>query len=282
MKQGVFNLLKAKRKTQHGMYLVDEDDNEVLLPNKYVPENLTYGEEISVFIYKDSEDRITATTIDPHVKLGEFAMLEVVQVNQTGAFMDWGLEKDLLVPFSEQVQRMKPGYSYPVYLYLDEKTDRLVATAKIDRYIVKEDITVEENDEVDLLICNSTELGINVIINNIHKGLIYDNEIFQALNEGDRIKGYIKKIRPDKKIDVSLYKLGYSAVEPNSEKIIQTLKSNDGFLNLTDKTDPIIILAKLEMSKKVFKKAIGSLYKKRLIRIEKDGIYLESNDTSKD
>lgn len=277
MKQGVTNQLVAKRRTLNGYYLVDDQDNEVLLPNKYVPSGLKPDDLISVFIYKDSEDRIIATTIEPFIKLNSFAMLEVVDMNPVGAFMDWGLEKELLVPYSEQVQRMKVGNMYPVYLYMDDKTDRLVGTCKIDRYLERENITVNKDQEVDLLICNPTEIGITVIINNIHKGLLYDNELFQAVSPGDRISGYIKNIRPDKKIDVTLQRQGYAGIEPNAEKIIQVLKDNNGFLNITDKSDPVIILARLEMSKKTFKKAIGALYKKRLIRIEDDGVYLVSN-----
>lgn len=274
MKQGEFNSLSAKRRTLNGYYLIDEDDNEVLLPNKYVPSGMVAGDKISVFVYRDSEDRLIATNLVPNIMLNEFAVMEVIDVNPVGAFMDWGLEKDLLVPFSEQVQRMNIGGSYPIYLYLDDKTDRLVGTGKIDRYLERDDITVIVDQEVDLLICNSTDLGINVIINNIHRGLLYDNELFQAVSPGERLKGFVKNVRPDNKIDVSLQKQGYANVEPNSEKILQKLKDNDGFLNLTDKSDPVIILAKLEMSKKVFKKAIGSLYKQKLIRLEEDGIYL--------
>lgn len=274
MKQGEFNLLKAKRRTLNGYYLVDEDDTEVLLPNKYVPNGMKPDDEISAFIFKDSEDRITATTITPYILLNEFAVLEVVDVNPVGAFLDWGMEKDLMVPYSEQASKMVVGKSYPVYMYLDEKTQRLVATSKTNRIIDKDNVTVDEGDEVELLICNPTDLGINVIINNVHNGLLYDNELFQAVTTGERIKGYVKKIRPDNKIDVSLQKQGYGNVEPNSKKVLEKLADNNGFLNLTDKSDPVIILAKLEMSKKIFKKSIGSLYKQKLIRIEKDGIYL--------
>ncbi len=274
MKPGIFNTLKAKRRTLNGYYLIDEDENEVLLPNKYVPGGMKPGDQISVFIYKDSEDRLISTTITPKILLNEFAVLEVIEMNEVGAFMDWGLEKDLLVPYSEQIERMRTGRSYPVYLYFDDKTQRLVGTCKIGRYLNNDEITVEKNQEVELLICNPTEIGINVIINNIHKGLLYDNEIFQAVSPGERISGYIKNIRGDKKIDVSLQKQGYGNIEPNARKILDKLKKGNGFLNLTDKTDPVVILAKLEMSKKVFKKSIGSLYKQKLIRIEKDGIYL--------
>jgi len=276
MKIGEFNLLSAKRRTLNGYYLIDNENTEILLPNKYVPTGMKPGDEISVFVFKDSEDRLTATTEQPYVLLNEFAVLEVVDVNPIGAFLDWGLEKDLLVPYSEQASKMKVGSSYPVYLYLDEKTQRLAATSKTNRVLEKNEISVKEGEEVDLLICNSTDIGINVIINNIHEGLLYDNELFQAVTPGERITGYIKNIRPDNKIDVSLQKQGYSNVEPNTKKILDSLKDNNGFLNLTDKSDPIVILAKLEMSKKTFKKAIGSLYKQKLIRIEDDGIYLIS------
>jgi len=274
MNQGETNLLTAKRRTLNGYYLVDEEDVEVLLPNKYVPSGMKPGDEISVFIYKDSEDRVIATTIKPFILLNEFAVLDVVDVNSVGAFLDWGLEKDLLVPYSEQSPKMQVGNSYPVYLYLDEKTQRLVASGRINKFLELEEITVNNGDEVELLICNTTDLGINVIINNLHIGLLYDNELFQAVTPGDILSGYIKNVRPDNKIDVSLQKQGYVNVEPNAQKILQKLKDNDGFLNITDKSDPIIILAKLEMSKKTFKKAIGSLYKQKIIRIEKDGIYL--------
>jgi uncharacterized protein len=274
MNPGIFNTLTAKRRTLNGYYLVDSDENEVLLPNKYVPGGMKVDDEISVFIYKDSEDRLIATTIVPKVLLNEFAVLEVVDMNNVGAFMDWGLEKDLLVPFSEQVERMKTGWSYPIYLLFDDKTQRLVGTGKTNRYLNNNDLTVEKDQEVEMLICNTTDIGINVIINNIHKGLLYDNEIFQAVSPGERVTGYIKNIRDDNKIDVSLQKQGYGNIEPNSKKIIEKLQESNGFLNLTDKADPIVILAKLEMSKKVFKKSIGALYKQKLIRIEQDGIYL--------
>ncbi len=274
MEQGKVNVLTASRSTQNGVYLVDHEGAEVLLPNKYVPKGFKKDDSISVFIYKDSEDRIIATTLEPHIKLGEFAMLEVLAVNTIGAFMDWGLEKDLLVPYSEQTGKMHKGRLYPVYLYLDDKTDRLVGTTKVDRYLERDDITVERGDKVDLLICDTTDLGINVIINNIHRGLLYDNELFQAVIPGERITGYIKNVRPDKKIDVSLQKIGYGAVKPGSVKIMEALKENNGYLNLTDKSDPVVIQAKLEMSKKMFKKSVGMLYKKKVIRLEDDGIYL--------
>ncbi|MBL6944956.1 MAG: GntR family transcriptional regulator, partial [Bacteroidales bacterium] len=220
MKIGEFNLLAAKRRTLNGYYLVDNKDVEVLLPNKYVPAGMKPDDEISVFIFKDSEDRLTATTIEPKILLNEFAFLKVVDVNPVGAFLDWGLEKDLLVPYSEQSEKMKVGSSYPVYLYLDEKTQRLAASGKINKFLEKDEITVEKDQEVELLICNSTDLGINVIINDVHNGLLYDNELFQAVIPGERVIGYVKNIRPDNKIDVSLQKQGYINVEPNAKKIL--------------------------------------------------------------
>lgn len=282
MKQGIFNKLVVNRRTTQGYYLIDTEENEVLLPNKYIPHDLKPGDTISVFVYKDSEDRIIATTLTPKILLNEFAVLEAIDINNIGAFLDWGLEKDLMVPFSEQIQRMSVGTKYPVYLYLDDKTDRLVATAKIDKYLEHDNITVSTFEQVDLLICNPTEIGINVIINSIHHGLLYDNELFQAVSTGEIVKGYVKQIRPDKKIDVMLQMPGYGNIEPNSQKIMEKLEENDGFLNLTDKSDPIVILAKLEMSKKTFKKSVGLLYKKHLIRIEDDGIYLTKNQSNKE
>ncbi len=277
MELGKINELTASRIEQQGCYLKDSTDKEVLLPNKYVPEDLKIGDLIEVFVYTDSEDRPIATTLQPNIMVGEFAMLEAIVVNEIGAFMDWGLEKDLLVPYSEQKTRVHKGNIYPVYMYVDTKSNRLVGTTKIDRFLEKENIDLIRGEEVDLLICDQTDLGVNVIINDKFRGLLYDNELFQAVNPGDRLKGYIKNIRDDKKIDVSLQKIGYGAVKPGANKIVEALEQNNGFLNLTDKSDPILILAKLEMSKKMFKKSVGMLYKQKKIRIEDDGIYLVEN-----
>ena len=274
MEIGKFNDLIAARDTEQGYYLKDSEGKEVLLPNKYVPKDFKVGDEISVFVYTDSEDRIVATTLEPNVIVGEFAVLEALEVNKTGAFMDWGLEKDLLVPYSEQRTRIQKGNLYPVYMYLDEKTNRLVGTTKIDKYLERENIALERGEEVELLICDQTDIGINVIINDTYRGLLYDNELFQAVSAGDRLPGFIKNIRPDKKIDVSLQKIGYGSVKPGAKKILDKLTENGGFLNLTDNSDPVIILAKLEMSKKLFKKSVGMLYKQKKIKIEEDGIYL--------
>ncbi len=273
---GKYNKLKAIRLTPPGMYLAEEGNEEevVLLPHKYIPSTLKVEDEVSVFIYRDSEDRLVATTLTPKILLHEIACLEVKDVNDHGAFLDWGLEKDLLVPYREQQKKMRPGEKYLVYLYLDSDTDRLAATSKIDRFLEWEDLTVRIGDQVDLLIGEATDLGVNVIINNIHKGLIYQNEIFKKVAPGDKTTGYIKDIRDDGKIDVSFQIQGYRNIDPSAELILEKLKANKGFLKLNDSSDPQDIMHKLQMSKKTFKKAIGSLFRQRLIAIEEDGIYL--------
>lgn len=271
---GVKNTLRILRGTSVGMYLGDEDGNDVLLPKKYIPDDVIVGDDIDVFIYKDSEDRIIATTLEPKVKLNEFAYLQVMAVTGIGAFLEWGLEKDLFVPFKEQNRKLEVGDWSAVYLYLDEETERLVGSCKVNKFFNKENIELEDGEEVDLLVFEETNLGLNVIINQKYKGLIYENEIFQRIKLGSKVKGFVKQIREDNRIDVSLQKQGYANIEPNAEHIMEKLKANNGFLDLTDKSDANYIMYQLEMSKKTYKKAIGSLYKQRLIRIEEDGIYL--------
>lgn len=272
---GKYNKLRTIRHTPPGAYLGKDNEEEVvLLPNKYVPQDLKEGQEIDVFIYKDSMDDIIATTLEPKIKLNEFGCLEVKDINSYGAFLDWGLEKDLMVPYSEQRKTMRVGEYYLVYMFLDKVTERLAATTKIDRFLEKENLTVEVGDKVEILIGESTEMGITVIINNLHKGLIYHNEVFKKVFPGDRTVGYIKEIREDKKIDVSLNPQGYANLDPSADFVLEKLKNSGGFLYLNDKSEPDDIMHKLEMSKKTFKKAIGILYKKRLISIEEDGIRL--------
>ncbi|RMG87178.1 MAG: GntR family transcriptional regulator [Bacteroidetes bacterium] len=272
---GKYNVLKSVRLSDYGMYLADEEGQEVLLPNKYVPEDMLIGDEIEVFVYNDSEDRPVATTRKPRLIRGEFGYLKVREVNPVGAFLDWGLEKDLLVPFREQKKDMVAGRSYLVYLYLDEKTNRLVATAKIGRYFETEHIDVREGDEVRLLIAERTDLGVNVIVNNRYRGLIFNDSIHKPLRPGQKTTGWVKQVRPDKKLDITLQPQGYKqVVEPNAQHILEQLHFFNGYLDLNDKSDPAEIAERLHMSKKVFKKAIGALYKQRLIRIERDGIYL--------
>lgn len=274
MKIGQFNTLTIDRDTKVGLFLTDGKD-DVLLPNKYVPKVFEIGEEITVFVYLDHEERPVATTLVPHIFLNEFALLRVNYINQIGAFMDWGMEKDILVPFKEQARPMEKGKRYLVYLYMDEKTNRLVASSKSNQFLDNENITVENNEEVDLIISHITDIGINVIINQKHKGLVYKDEVYDdAIRTGDKMKGYIKNVRPDGKIDVSLHKLGFENIEPNSEIILNELRASRGFLRLNDNSHPEDIKTVLKMSKKTFKKAIGHLYKEKLIEIKDDGIYL--------
>lgn len=273
---GEYNELKAKRSTDNGWYLVDEEDNEVLLPNKYVPENFKEEDEIKVFLYKDSEDRIVATTETPKVVVNEFACLQVKQVNKYGAFLDWGLEKDLMVPFSEQRDKMQEGESYVVRLVHDTKSDRLFASTKLNKYLVKDHMIVATGDEVEAIIVDESDLGYQAIIEDAHLGLLYRSETFRTLEVGDRLNVYVKKIREDGKIDLSLEQEGIGKIEPSAQKILDKLKESDGFLELHDKSHPVLIAETLGMSKKTFKKAIGNLYKKRLILLEKKGIRLNS------
>lgn len=271
---GIKNTLRILRGTGVGMFLGDDEGNDVLLPKKYVPEDAIVGDDIEVFIYRDSEDRIIATNLEPKIQLNQFACLQVKSVTAIGAFLDWGLEKDLFVPFREQNKKMEEGRWYAVYLYLDEETDRLVASCKVNRYFEKENIDLQIGQEVDLLIFEETDLGLNAIINNKYKGLIYENEIFQRIKIGTRTKGFVKNIRDDNRVDLSLQKQGYANVEPNAQRILEKLKANNGFLDLTDKSDANYVMYQLEMSKKTFKKAVGALYRQKIIRIEEDGIYL--------
>jgi len=270
---GKYNTLKIDRETKVGLFLTD-GNADILLPNKYVPEQYEIGDEIAVFVYLDHEERPVATTLEPYIFLNEFALLRVNYTNKFGAFMNWGMEKDLFVPFKEQARPMEQGKRYLVYMYIDEKTGRLVASSKTNQFLDNKEITLEKGEEVDLIISHITEVGINVIINEKHKGLLYKNEVYDDLRTGDRIIGYIKNIRPDGKIDVSATKLGFEKLEPSSQYILDELKASRGFLRLNDDSHPEDIKTVLKMSKKTFKKAIGVLYKQKLIEIKEDGIYL--------
>lgn len=278
MKLGQYNELNAARVTANGFYLEDEEGNEVLLPNNYVDENLAIGDSIEVFVYKDSEDRVVATTEHPELTLHEFAYLEVKSVEHFGAFVDWGLLKDLLVPKREQAVDLVKGRSYVVYMFIDKETDRLVGSTKINRALSQEDIEVEEGEQVELLVYASTDLGFKVVVNQKHEGLIYHNEVFQQVRVGDRLRGYVKKVREDNKIDITLQKEGYAKVESSSDVILIKLKNKGGFIPLNDKSDPQDITDTFAMSKKTFKKAIGGLYRERLITIEPDGIHLVKSE----
>ncbi|MEW4924132.1 S1-like domain-containing RNA-binding protein [Algibacter sp. 2305UL17-15] len=274
MELGQINTLEILRETDHGMYLVDDDDHQVLLPNRYVPKEFKIWDKLDVFVYLDNEERLVASTDMPYIKKDEFALLRCNQVTDFGAFLDWGMVKELFCPFMEQAFKMKPGGWYLVYCYLDEKTERLVASSKTNRFLDNRELTVKEFEEVDLIVSHPSDLGWNVIVNKKHTGLIFKDNIFKDISVGDKMKGIVKKIRPGNKLDIVLEKIGYRNIEPNSERILQELQDNNGFINLTDKSNPEAIKNKLQMSKKSFKKAVGSLYRERQIEIKQDGIYL--------
>ncbi len=274
IKLGDYNTLTILRETSVGLFLGDDEGTDVLLPNKYVPKSYEIGDELEVFCYLDHEERPIVTTLEPYIIRDTFELLRVVEVNNIGAFMDWGLEKHLLVPFSEQRNKMQAGHWYVVRCYLDEKSERLVASNKHDKFLSNENLTVNVLEEVDLIVTRHTDLGWEVIINNCHKGLAFTSDIYQKIAIGDKLVGYIKNIRPDHKIDVSLQPLGYMGLEPMANAIYERLKAAGGYLRLHDKSSPEDIREVLQMSKKAYKKGIGTLYKERKIEIKDDGIYL--------
>lgn len=273
---GKYHHLTVLRDTSVGMFLGDLKGNEILLPIKYIPEGLEVDGSIDVFVYKDSEDRPIATTLKPLALPGEFAVLTVNDVSSFGAFLEMGLEKELLVPYKEQNQNLVVGRQVLVYVYLDEVTNRLVASCKTNKFVKRDSIDLEENEEVDLLIGPRTDLGINVIINNTYAGLIYENEVFEKVRLGDKKKGYIYKLREDDKIDVRLQPTGYENIDSFEQKLLDSLKANGGKLPIGDKSAPERIYELVQMSKKNFKKSVGSLYKKRLITVEPTAIQLTS------
>ena len=270
---GVYHTLKIDRETKVGLFLVNATD-DVLLPNKYVPNDFTIGDDLTVFVYLDHEERPVATTLKPLITLNSFAVLKVNYINKFGAFLNWGMEKDLFVPFKEQARPMEKDKRYIVTMYLDKQTGRLAASSKINQFLDKEPLDVEMGQEVDLMVSHITEIGINVIINGKFRGLAYQNEVFETVSPGYKTKGYIKTIRPDGKIDVSFQKQGFEAIDDSSQQVLEALKQNDGLLRLNDNSHPEEIKSVLKMSKKTFKKAIGSLYKQKLIDINNEGIQL--------
>lgn len=272
---GEYHTLKIDRDTEPGLFLKSPEGDEVLLPNKYKPETFQLEDELEVFVYLDHQERPVATTLKPYVKLDEFGYLKCVEVSDIGAFLDWGLEKHLFVPYREMASKMRKDSWYLVFVYLDEETERLVASSKTNAFLDNRELTVEPFEEVDIIVANPTDLGLNVIVNDIHQGLIFKDDIFQDLQTGDRLKGWVKKTRPDGKIDITLQRPGYRSIEPNAQDILNELELKGGYLRLTDKSSPEDIQKKLQMSKKSFKKAIGNLYKQRLIDIKEDGIYLK-------
>jgi predicted RNA-binding protein (virulence factor B family) len=271
---GKKNRLVVLRKVSIGVYLDGDTLGDLLVPNRYVPEGTKEGDELDVFIYLDSEDRLIATTETPYALVGDFALLKVLATTGVGAFLDWGLMKDLLVPFSEQQQKMMVGQQYLVHVYLDDNTKRIVASAKIEKFLDNLPPEYTPGDEVQLMIAGKTDLGYKAIINNVHTGILYSNQVFKPLVVGQKIKGYIQKVREDEKIDLLLEKPGHEKIDDISEGILEKLRANKGFLKVTDKSEPDEIAKMFGLSKKNFKKAIGTLYKKRMIKILDNGIQL--------
>jgi len=273
---GKYNSLEIVKALDFGVYLDGGPYGELLLPIKYVPEGLEPGDDVEVFLYSDSEDRLITTTDKPKAIVGDFGMMEVKEVSEYGAFLDWGIEgKDLMVPFREQRQRMEAGQQYLVYVYLDEVTDRIVGSNKLNKFLENKSSDLSYKQEVEIIIAAPTDLGYRVIVNKAYWGALYRNEVFEKLEIGDRKKAFIKKIREDQRIDVSLQEPGVGEIDRSATQVMKAIESNDGFLPLTDKSPPELIYDHLKMSKKNFKRAVGSLYKQRLILLEKDGLRLK-------
>jgi uncharacterized protein len=274
---GQYHSLKVIKKVDFGFYL-DGGDSEILLPTRFVPKGLKEGDELNVFIYHDSENRLIATTQKPKGIVGDIVALDVVSVTTQGAFLDWGLMKDLFLPASQQRLKALKGQTIPVMIYLDKQTGRVAATEKFGHFLDNENLSVEEKQEVDLFVYRKTDLGYEVIINEKHIGLMHFGDIFSPLKIGDRLKGHINKIRPDNKIDIKPGKIGYVKVETETEKILRLLKENNGYLPYHDKSEPEEIYSFFGVSKKVFKMAVGALYKQKKITLTKTGIQLLETD----
>lgn len=274
LKLGQYNTLRVLRETSVGLFLGDSENSEVLLPRKYVKRNNTIDSEIEVFVYKDSEDRIIATSEKPLAQVNEFAFLEVVSVNKNGAFLNWGLEKDLFVPFKEQRHKMFEGFSYVVFIYIDNLTNRLVASSKLNKFLNTNPDNLQIGQVVDLLVYDQSDLGYSCVINNSFKGLLYTGDVFQKVKEGDKLKGYVKHIRPDKLIDLSLQPIGFRNVLSSTDIILNYLNDHNGFCDLTDSSSPEEISRRFQMSKATFKKSIGILYRQRKVLLKTDGVYL--------
>ena len=268
VKLGEYNQLEIVKEVDFGVYLDGGDDGEILLPTRYVPDGCKPGDVLNVFIYLDMDERLIATTLQPYVKVGEFACLEVAWVNQYGAFLDWGLMKDLFVPFREQKMKMLKGNSYVVHVHLDEDSYRIVASAKVEKYLSKDMPEYNAGDEVEVLVWQKTDLGFKVIVDNKFGGMIFKNEIFTDVRTGMKMTAYIKQVRPDGKIDLELQKGGVKKVEDFADTLLEYIRSNGGSTPLNDKTEADVIYSTFGVSKKTFKKAVGDLYKKRLIVLE--------------
>ena len=271
---GKFNQLEVVKQVDFGMYLDGGEEGEILLPTRYVPEDCKVGDWLNVFLYLDNEERLIATTLTPLVQVGEFACLEVSWVNQFGAFLNWGLMKDLFVPFSEQKMKMQVGRKYVIHAHLDDESYRIVASAKVERYLSKDRPEYASGDEVNILIWQKTDLGFKAIIDNKYSGLLYENEIFSTLQTGMEMKAFVKQVREDGKVDLILQKPGFEKIDDFSKTLLNYIRENDGRIRLNDKSPAEDIYATFGVSKKTFKKGVGDLYKKHLITLHEDGITL--------
>jgi predicted RNA-binding protein (virulence factor B family) len=273
---GQFHTLTVLRIKDFGAYLGSaKSDSEILLPKRFVPRGLRQGDEVEVFVYHDSEDRLIATTQRPFGQVGDIVSLKCVGTSRVGAFLDWGLMKDLFVPVSQQADHMREGGTYLVMIYLDEQTGRVAATQKFEKLLSNQELFVTEGEVVDLTVFRQTDLGYMMIINNQHLGLLHFNEVYRNLEPGDKMKGHVKTIRPDNKIDVVIGQQGYkNRVEDESGKILRLLRENDGYLPFHDKSDPDEIYSFFGMSKKTFKMTTGALYKQQKISLTQTGILL--------
>lgn len=273
---GKINTMKVSRKVDFGLYLDGGSTGEILLPARYVPKGTKIGDELQVFLYLDQDERPIATTETPLAMVGDFAHLRVAWVNEHGAFLDWGLMKDVFCPFREQKMRMEKDHSYIVHIHVDEESYRIVASAKVDRYLSDERPPYNPNDKVSILVWQKTDLGFKVIVDNKYQGLIYDNQIFRDIHTGDRLKAYVKNVRADNKIDVMLQKAGREQTLDFSERLHEYLFRHDGYCPFTDKSPAEDIYNEFHVSKKVFKRAVGDLYRQHLINLAPDGIELKS------
>ncbi len=271
---GKYNQLEVVKEVDFGVYLNGGEEGEILLPKRYVPEGCKPGDVLNVFIYLDNEERLIATTLQPLVQVGEFACLEVAWVNEFGAFLDWGLMKDLFVPFREQKMKMQKGHRYVIHAHVDEESYRIMASAKIERYLSKDMPDYEPGQEVEVMVWQKTDLGYKVIVENRHGGLVYQNEIFQPLQPGMKLAAYVRQVREDGKIDLALQQDGQRKVKDFSDVLLQFIKEQGGYTTLNDKSAAEIIYDTFGVSKKTFKKAVGDLYKKRLVVLEEGGIRL--------
>ena len=271
---GKYNQLEVVKEVDFGVYLNGGDDGEILLPTRYVPEGCRPGDILNVFIYLDNEERLIATTLQPLVQVDEFACLEVAWVNEYGAFLDWGLMKDLFVPFREQKMKMQKGHRYVIHAHVDENSYRIMASVKVEKYLSKEMPPYQQGEEVNVMIWQKTDLGYKVIVDNRFGGLVYQREIFQALEPGMKMQAYVRQVREDGKIDLTLQKDGFQKVDDFSEVLLQYIKEQGGYTHLNDKSAAEEIYETFGVSKKTFKKAVGDLYKKRFILLVEDGIRL--------